>query len=281
MFKTEIISADSRQFYREMNIGTAKPTHDELMKIKHHFINSLSINDDYTAGHYEKEALACLDELFKKHNKVILAGGSGLFVKAVCEGLDVLPAGDIRIRQHYEKIFIDKGLEPLQNELKEKDLEYFKTVDSKNPRRLIRALEVISQTGKPFSSLRKAKTLQRNFAIAKIGLTLDNEKLREQIDQRVDAMLASGWLQESKKLYSYRHLNALKTVGYVELFDFIDGKNDWTKTIQTIKINTWHYAKRQFTWFRKDKSIKWFSANDQETIVKYIEHLPKNITSET
>jgi tRNA dimethylallyltransferase len=254
---TEIVSADSRQFYREMEIGTAKPSAGELQAVKHHFINSLSIEQEYSVGDYEKEALECLDELFKSHDKVVMAGGSGLFVKAVCEGLDKLPEGDKEIREHYEKLFAEKGLQGLQVELKEKDPIYYSAVDRQNPRRLIRALEVIRQTGKPYSDFRLRKPAERNFKVIKIGLNMDKELLRRRIDQRVDVMLASGWLEECKSLYPYRNLNALKTVGYSELFDFIEGKTDWETTVTNIKTNTWHYAKRQLTWFRKDKEVRW------------------------
>jgi tRNA dimethylallyltransferase len=258
---TEIVSADSRQFYREMEIGTAKPSAEELKRVRHHFINSLSINDAYSVGDYEKYALQCLEELFKTHDKVILVGGSGLFVKALCEGLDKLPPGDKEIREHYEKLFKEKGLEPLQNELKEKDPLYFETVDRQNPRRLIRALEVIKQTGKPYSEFRQRKPAGRNFKVIKIGLYMDKEILRNRIDQRVAEMLKAGWLDECKRLYDYRNVNALKTVGYAELFDFIAGKTDWKTTENNIKTNTWHYAKRQMTWFNKDKEIQWHDAN--------------------
>ena len=268
--KTEIVSADSRQFYREMDIGTAKPSSEELRKVNHHFINSLSIQNDYSVGDYEKDALTCLENLLKKHDKVILVGGSGLFVKAICEGLDTLPSGNKQIREHYEILFREKGLQSLQTELKEKDLAYFETVDKQNPRRLIRALEVISQTGKPYSDFRKRKPSQRNFSAIKIGLNLDKELLRKRIDQRIDDMLAAGWLDECKKLYPSRNLNALKTLGYSELFDFIEGKSDWDTIVNTIKINTWHYAKRQLTWFRKDKEIKWFLPGEEDEIIKYL-----------
>ncbi len=268
--KTEIVSADSRQFYREMEIGTAKPNAEELKAIKHYFINSLSIHEDYSVGDYEKDALKCLEELFRKHDKVILVGGSGLFINAVCEGLDVLPTGDKQIREHYEKLFNEKGVAPLQNELKEKDPAYFEIVDKQNPRRLIRALEVISVSGKPYSDFRKKEPAKRDFSVIKIGLNLDKELLRKRIDQRVDEMLATGWLEECKKLYVTRNLNALKTVGYTELFDFIEGKTDWETTITNIKTNTWHYAKRQLTWFRKDKEIMWFSTKDEGEIMQHI-----------
>jgi tRNA dimethylallyltransferase len=266
---TEIVSADSRQFYREMEIGTAKPSAEELKKATHHFINTLYIDDDYSVGNYEIDALQCLEELFKTHDKVLLTGGSGLFVKAVCEGLDKLPSGDKGIREHYENLYKEKGLEPLQIELLDKDRNYFDTVDKQNPRRLIRALEVINLTGKPYSEFRKRKPAERNFEVVKIGLNVDKELLRKRIDQRVDEMLAAGWLGECKRLYPYRHLNSLKTVGYTELFDFIEGKTDWETTVTNIKTNTWHYAKRQLTWFKKDKEIRWFTG--EEEVIKFLE----------
>lgn len=266
---TEIVSADSRQFYREMEIGTAKPSAEELKKVTHHFINTLYIDDDYSVGNYEIDALQCLEELFKTHDKVLLTGGSGLFVKAVCEGLDKLPSGDKGIREHYENLYKEKGLEPLQIELLDKDRNYFDAVDKQNPRRLIRALEVINLTGKPYSEFRKRKPAERNFEVVKIGLNVDKELLRKRIDQRVDEMLGTGWLEECKRLYPYRHLNSLKTVGYTELFDFIEGKTDWETTVTNIKTNTWHYAKRQLTWFKKDKEIRWFTG--EEEVIKFLE----------
>jgi tRNA dimethylallyltransferase len=269
-FNTEIVSADSRQFYKEMKIGTAKPSADELSKVPHHFINSLSIQDEYNVGKYESDALKCLDNIFRKHNKAILVGGSGLFVNAVCHGLDSLPEGDIEIRNHYERILKGQGIEALQEELKLKDPEYFETVDKKNPRRLIRALEVCKISGLPYSQFRIKEQVKRPFAIIKIGIFADKEKLVERINERIDDMLDNGWLEECRVLYPYRHLNALKTVGYTELFDFIDGKYGWQTTIEKIKTNTWHYAKRQLTWFKKDNEIKWFGANEDMAISEYI-----------
>ncbi|HXB12363.1 MAG TPA: tRNA (adenosine(37)-N6)-dimethylallyltransferase MiaA [Bacteroidia bacterium] len=269
-FNTEIVSADSRQFYKEMEIGTAKPSLAEVSKITHHFINSLSIQDEYNVGKYEKEALDCIENIFKKHDKVILVGGSGLFVNAVCHGLDVLPEGDNATREKYEKVLQEQGIEALQEELKSKDPLYFEEVDQKNPRRLIRALEVIHASGLPYSHFRNKKSKVRSFSIAKIGLNIDKQLLVERINTRIDSMLKAGWLEECKSLYPYRNFNALKTVGYSELFDFIDGKFDWDTTVEQIKINTWHYAKRQLTWLRKDKEIKWFSPSDREGIYEYI-----------
>ena len=269
-FRTEIVSADSRQFYREMEIGTAKPSPDELQRIPHHFINNLSIHDEYNAGKFEKEALACVSELFKTHDKVILVGGSGLFVNALCNGFDELPEADIELREKYENILKKKGIEVIQQELMEKDPVYYGTVDKQNPRRLIRALEVIHQTGLPYSQFRKKKAVSRNFSVCKIGLNIDRAVLRERIEQRVDEMINNHWLEECMKLYPQRGLSSLKTVGYTEIFDYIEGKNDWNTTIQNIKTNTWHYAKRQLTWFKKDEAIKWFSPDEVEDIYKYI-----------
>jgi len=267
---TEIVSADSRQFYREMEIGTAKPTAEELKKVPHHFINNLSIHDEYNAGKYEKEAVTCLAKLFEKHDKIILVGGSGLFIDALCNGFDELPEADLKLRERYEDVLKNEGISALQQELQSKDPDYYNEVDKNNPRRLIRALEVINQTGLPYSQIRKRKVAQRDFAIIKIGLNLDKEILRERIDKRVDDMLTAGWLDECKSLYEYRNLNALRTVGYTELFDFIAGKNDWETTVQNIKTNTWHYAKRQLTWFKKDKDIKWFYPTEIEAIQSHI-----------
>ncbi len=269
-YNTEIVSADSRQFYREMEIGTAKPSSAELNRVPHHFINNLSIKDEYNVGKYEKEALECLSSLFKKHEKVVLAGGSGLFVNAVCNGLDTLPEGNTELRENYEEILKSQGIEVLQKELEAVDPEYYATVDKKNPRRIIRALEVYHQTGMPFSKFRNRKPAKREFIVAKIGLNIEKEKLVERINRRIDNMLAAGWLNECKALYPNRQLNALKTVGYSELFDYIDGKNDWETAVQQIKTNTWHYAKRQLTWLKKDKEVKWFSPDDAQGICEYI-----------
>jgi tRNA dimethylallyltransferase len=270
LLKTEIISADSRQFYKEMEIGTAKPTEDELNKIKHHFINSLSIHDEYNAGKYEHDALKFLEELFKIHNTVVLTGGSGLFIRAVCEGLDTLPPADEGLRTHYEKILRENGIEPIQAELKEKDPHYYLEVDTQNPRRLIRALEVIKLTGKPYSDLRRQKPAARKFGTVKIGLAPPKDILKQRINRRMDEMIDKGWLNECEKLYPFRELNALKTIGYSELFDFIEGKTDLETAISQIKINTWHYARRQLTWLKRDRGFRWFTNSEEDEIVEYI-----------
>jgi tRNA dimethylallyltransferase len=277
-FHTEIISADSRQFYRELNIGTAKPTKKDLEKIPHHFINSHSIHDNYTAGMYGKEARALIKELFKKHNIVLLVGGSGLFVKAVLEGLDEIPGSDKNIREKYEKLLEEKGIEYLTELLKEKDLEYYNTVDQHNPRRIIRALEAIELSGIPYSEQRKkmpapygsGKNISQDFDILKIGIYPGKEILNAAIEARIRQMLDNGWLEECKQLEPFKNLNSLNTVGYKELFAFLDNKLTWEQTINEINTKTRQYAKRQLTWFRKDKEIKWFEPEEVENVIREI-----------
>jgi tRNA dimethylallyltransferase len=265
-YKTVIVSADSRQFYYEMTIGTAKPTHEELAAVKHYFINSHSITDTFTVGDYEKQCLELLDDLFQIHDKVILAGGSGLFIKAVCEGFDEFPDAEPSVREKLNKAFEEKGISYLQGQLKIADPQYYEEVDLNNPQRIIRALQVYQSTGKPFSSYRKSKISERPFNIIKLGLNLPRETLYQRINQRVDLMLQYGLLEEAKSLLPFRHLNPLNTVGYSELFDYFDGKNDLNSAIELIKQNTRHYAKRQLTWFRKDKEIKWLIADKNNLV---------------
>ncbi|MGZ3755646.1 MAG: tRNA (adenosine(37)-N6)-dimethylallyltransferase MiaA [Mucilaginibacter sp.] len=260
-FNTAIISADSRQFYREMSIGTAKPTEEELTQARHYFVNSHSITDVFTVADFEKQALALLDELFLTNNIVIMAGGSGLYVKAICEGFDEIPAVDPEIREALNHKFAESGIAPLQEKLKLVDPAYYATVDLNNPQRIIRALEVFEETGKPFSSYRTAKAVKRPFNIIKIGLILPREVLYQRINSRVDVMIAQGLVQEVETLLPYKHLNALNTVGYSELFDYLDGKTTLNTAIELIKQNTRNFAKRQLTWFRKDKDIHWFEAD--------------------
>jgi tRNA dimethylallyltransferase len=272
--KTEIISADSRQFYREMSIGTAKPTDKELAAAKHHFIDSHSIIENFTVGDFEKQSLQLLNVLFKTHDKVIMAGGSGLFIQAITKGFDDLPVADPAIRTHLNQEFAEKGIGFLQDWLKTADPDYYSQVDLNNPQRLIRALEVFKTTGKPFSSYRKAVTNKRPFHCIKIGLDLPREFLYKRINQRVDDMIAQGLAEEARSLLPYRHLNALNTVGYSELFDYFDGKNDLNTAIEFIKQNTRRFAKRQLTWFRKDKEIKWLMADNPDLINIILEELP-------
>lgn len=260
-YKTVIVSADSRQFYREMSIGTAKPSQDELVAVKHYFIDSHSITETFTVGDYEKQCLELLDDLFQTHDKVILVGGSGLFIKAVCEGFDEFPDAKPGVRDGLNKEFEEKGISYLQEKLKIADPQYYEEVDLNNPQRIIRALQVYQSTGKPFSSYRKSKINERPFNIIKLGLNLPREVLYQRINERVDLMIQHGLLEEVKLLLPFRHLNPLNTVGYSELFDYFDGKTDLNSAIELIKQNTRHYAKRQLTWFGKDKEIKWLIAD--------------------
>jgi len=260
-FNTVVVSADSRQFYREMSIGTAKPSTDELAAVKHYFIDSLFITETYTAGDYEKQCLELLTELFKVHNVVVLAGGSGLFIKAVCEGFDEFPDADPEVRNKLNNELADKGLVYLQEKLKAADPDYYEQVDTNNPQRIIRALEIFESTGKQYSSFRKSAGNKRPFQILKFGLNLPREVLYNRINHRVDLMVEQGLVEEVKSLLPYRHLNALNTVGYSELFDYFDGKTDLQTAISLIKQNTRRFAKRQMTWFGKDKEIVWVDAN--------------------
>ena len=254
---TVIISADSRQFYKEMSIGTAAPSPDELLQVKHYFVHNISIEDKYDVADYEREVLALLDELFKTHDNVILTGGSGLFIDAVCNGIDTMPDIEPEIRQKVEKLLQDSGLKALQDEVQRLDPEYFALVDQQNPRRLQRALEVCYQTGKTFTSFRSGNAVQRDFAIKKYALLWERQALIERIERRVDLMMKQGLLEEAKKLYPQRHLNALNTVGYKELFAYFDGQCTLKEAVEQIKIHTRQYAKRQMTWLRKDKEYLW------------------------
>ncbi len=263
-YQTEIVSADSRQFYCEMSIGTAKPTEDELAAAKHHFINSLSVAENYTAGDFEKDSLSLLNNLFKARDKVILVGGSGLFIKAVCEGFDEFPDTKPVVRERLNRELEEKGIAYLQEKLKAADPVYYEQVDRDNPQRVIRALEVFESTGQPFSAFRRSSVNQRPFNIIKFGLKLERKHLYERINRRVDDMVAQGLVEEVQSLLPYRHLNALNTVGYSELHDYFDGKTDLPTAISLIKQNTRRFAKRQMTWFGKDKDIIWLDAGRKD-----------------
>jgi tRNA dimethylallyltransferase len=268
---TEIVSADSRQFFREMAIGTAKPTPEELAQAKHYFVDSHSVTDNFSVGDFEKEGLALLDEIFKTHGTAILVGGSGLYIKAICEGFDELPTATEGVRERLNQEFKDKGITWLREKLRSADPVYYEQVDLNNPQRLIRALEVFESTGKPFSSYRKATTNKRPFKSIKIGLDLPRDVLYQRIDHRVDEMVKQGLVEEVRSLLPHRHLNALNTVGYSELFDYFDGKTDLETAIALIKQNTRRFAKRQLTWFRKDKDIRWFRPDQDNLINKIID----------
>jgi tRNA dimethylallyltransferase len=271
-FGTEIISADSRQFYREISIGTAKPNLQELNAAKHHFINSHSVNDLVSVGSFETEALSIIEELFKTNDVVVMVGGSGLYVKAILEGFDELPNVNEGVRNQLNQELEDFGIAKLQTELLESDPIYFGQIDIQNPQRIIRALEVFRTTGNTFSSYRTHKKAERSFNVIKIGLNTSRDILYNRINLRVDDMMQNGLLDEVVSSKPYQQLNALKTVGYTELFDFLDGKTDLLSAIEMIKQNTRRFAKRQLTWFKRDEEINWFEPND-ETIISKIENL--------
>lgn len=270
-FKTEIISADSRQFYREMSIGTAKPSKEELAAVRHHLIDSHSIKDFFSVGDFEKEVINLLNKLFKTHDQVVLVGGSGLFINAVCNGFDELPVASEETRARLNQLLSEKGIEHLQEKLKKADPEYYEEVDIHNPQRLIRALEVFETSGKPFSSFRTKIPKKRNFNIIKLAISPDRGKLYEQINLRVDQMLENGLLKEVEGLKEYRHLNALNTVGYSEIFEYFDGKLSEEESIYKIKQNTRRFAKRQLTWFKKSKDIHWFDPKESGSILNYLD----------
>ncbi|WP_288898396.1 tRNA (adenosine(37)-N6)-dimethylallyltransferase MiaA [uncultured Capnocytophaga sp.] len=257
-FGTEILSCDSRQFFKELRIGTAVPSAEELMAAPHHFIQHKSIFEAYSVGDFERDAIALLDKLFKKHDVVVMVGGSGLYAKAIIDGLDDFPEVDEVIRQELNEAYAQKGIEYLQELLKTLDEVQYNQMDVQNPQRLIRALEVCRASGKPYSSFLQRKEKQRDFTSVQIGLTADRTEVYERINKRVDMMLEEGLLIEAQNMMPYKHLNALQTVGYKELFSFFEGECSFEAAIEAIKMNTRRFAKRQFTWFQKDKRIKWF-----------------------
>lgn len=266
-----IISTDSRQFYRGIPIGTAQPTAEEQALVEHHFIASHSLEDDFNCGAYETEALKCLEELFQQHDVVVAVGGSGLYIKALTEGMDDLPEVDPALRLSLAARHKEEGVESLVELLHELDPAYYEIVDRKNPARVLRALEVCMATGKPYSSLRTGLRQRRDFNIVKIGTAMEREILYDRIDRRVDMMIAEGLEQEARKVYPLRHLNSLQTVGYREMFDYFDGKTTRQEAIELIKRNSRRYAKRQMTWFRRDEEIAWFSPADREKILQYLD----------
>lgn len=256
-FNTEIISADSRQCFEELNIGVAKPSAEELVLVKHHFISSHSIKDEMNAALYEQYALAKIDELFKQHDVVVMVGGTGLYVKTFCQGLDEVPVVDEKIRKKINEEYEWEGLEWLQQQVEKNDPLYYAQGEIKNPHRLLRALEVKLSTGKSIIEFRTPEKKQRPFNIIKVGLELPKEQLHKQINARVDAMMKAGLLAEVKQLLPYKKLNALQTVGYRELFGHLAGDLELEDAIEIIKINTRQYAKRQMTWFKKDEEVMW------------------------
>ena len=269
-FKCDIISADSRQFFKEMSIGTAKPIATELAEAPHHFISNKSIDEKYSAGTFEIDAISKLKELHKTNDVAILVGGSGLYVNAVCEGIDDIPF-DLEIRVQLNKEIEEFGAKPLREELRQLDPEHYARMNTKNPQRLVRAIEVCRITGKTYSSFRKNTVKKRDFNIIKIGLNADREVVYDRINKRVDLMMEEGLLDEVKSLEKNKDLNALNTVGYKELFAYLDNEKTLEEAVNLIKQHTRNFAKRQLTWFKKDQTTKWFEPNKLNDILNYLD----------
>lgn len=270
-YAAPILSTDSRQVYRGMPIGTAQPSVGQLQAVEHHFIASHDLKDNLSCGEYEVQALARLEQLFTTHDYVVAVGGSGLYVRALCEGMDDLPQADESLRAELNRRLTDEGVESLAAQLRELDPVYYETVDRSNPARVVRALEVCLQTGRPYSEQRTGERRPRPFEIVKIGIDLPREVLYDRIDRRVDQMLADGLEAEARALYPYRALNALQTVGYREFFDYFDGRIGYDEAVELIKRNSRRYAKRQLTWFRRDSEIRWFAPDDDAAIIAHID----------
>ena len=270
-YNCPIISADSRQFYKEMSIGTAKPTQEEMQDVPHYFIDNISINDTYNVGQFERDAIDCIETLFKTHEQLILVGGSGLYINAVLNGVDEFEEIPSHIREQLIKNYEEKGLIYLQEELKKRDEVYYHQVDLNNPQRIMRALEVCIHNNKPYSSFRKKEKKQRPFETINILINTDRETLYNRINKRVDMMMQNGLLEEVQSLYPHKHLNALNTVGYKELFDFIDGKFTLEEAVNLIKQNSRRYAKRQLTWFNHQGDFETFAPTDIEKLKAYLD----------
>ena len=275
-YNTEIISADSRQFYNEIPIGTAAPQNEEMQGIKHHFIGNLTVNDYYNVSKFEQDVMELLKKKFQKNKIMLMVGGSGLYIDAVCNGIDDLPDADEELRAKLNKLFDEEGFSAIQQKLKQLDPKYYEKVDLNNPKRILRALEVSIQTDKPYSSHRKGNSAERPFNIIKIGLEIPREQLIERIDRRLDSMIKEGWIEEATSVLPYKDNNALNTVGYKELFKYLE--NEWSLdlAIEKIKVNTRRYAKRQMTWFKRDKETTWFSPDDSEKIIEFIDSRTTN-----
>lgn len=269
-YQTAVISADSRQFFKEMSIGTAKPSAEELAAAPHHFISSHSVTQLFSTGDFETQALALMEKLFTEHEVLIMVGGSGLYINAICNGLDEMPEIDLAIREKLNQQFATEGIAAIRKQLAELDPEYFEKVDQHNPQRMIRGLEVVLSTGQKLSSFLSSIKKERPFNIIKIGLNTDREILYNRINHRVDIMVENGLVEEVKSLAAYKELNALKTVGYSEIFDYLEGKTDLATAIDKIKQNTRRFAKRQLTWFRKDTETTWFEPNENNYIIAYL-----------
>ncbi|MCS7005589.1 MAG: tRNA (adenosine(37)-N6)-dimethylallyltransferase MiaA [Cytophagales bacterium] len=270
-YLTEVISADSRQFYKEMLIGTARPTPLQMQGVPHHLVGHISVQQPYDVADFEKDALSIIEQILQKKNIVLVVGGSGLYLKTLAEGIDQIPKVDWHVRHQILQKYQQEGLTSLLEELSERDAVYFQQVDKANPQRIIRALEVCRATGKPYSTFRTGKKVIRPFDILKIGLILPREELYFRINRRVEQMVAAGLQEEALSLIKYRDVNALQTVGYREIFEWYDGKYSWQECIKRIQQNTRHFAKRQLTWFRKDTSIQWFAPQEIANIISWID----------
>lgn len=269
-YHSEIISADSRQLFRELNIGTAVPSPEDRDVVPHHFIQSKSVTDYYNVSEYETEALSLIGQLFQNINPLILTGGSMMYVDTICKGIDDIPTVDPEIREKVVSWYYENGIEALRKRLSEVDPEYYKIVDLNNPKRMLHAVEIHQMTGMPITSFRKNTVKERPFRILKIGINQDRAKLYDRINQRVERMMEAGLLEEAKSVYEFRHLNSLNTVGYKEMFSYIDGEISLEEAVDLIKRNTRKYARKQLTWFRRDQEIKWFEPEQIQEIIGYI-----------
>ena len=269
-FGIPIINADSRQIYKELKIGTASPTSEQLQLVPHYFVGSLSLTDYYSASLFEQQVLEILSRQFRSHDFALMAGGSMMYIDAVCDGIDDIPTVDDVTRETLKRRLAQEGLEALVEQLKELDPEYYEIVDRQNPRRVVHGLEICLMTGRTYTSFRKREKKERPFRIVKIGLNRPREELYDRINQRVDQMMQQGLLEEAKALYPMRQMNALNTVGYKELFDYLDGRWPLEEAVERIKGNTRRYARKQLTWYKKDPQIRWFHPDDKEQIISYI-----------
>lgn len=269
-FDIPIINADSRQIFRELKIGTARPTEEQMREVKHYFVGMLGLEDYYSASLFEQQVLELLEQLFQTHDYALITGGSMMYIDAVCDGIDDIPTIDEQTRDTMKRRLAEEGLEALCDELRRLDPEYYEIVDRQNPRRVVHALEICMMTGKTYTSFRKREKRERPFQIIKIGLNRPREELYERINQRVDQMMADGLLDEVRSLYPKKELNALNTVGYKELFDYIDGRWSLEEAVERIKGNTRRYARKQLTWYKKDPQICWFNVNEENKMINYI-----------
>lgn len=274
-FSAEIISCDSRQFYSGMSVGTAIPSSEQLRSVKHHFIQHLQPDQYYSSSLFERDVLALLPGLFEKHDNVLMVGGSGLYIDAVCDGTDDIPDVDPSVREKYLRKYAEEGIESLRSELRILDPEHYRRVDLRNYKRILRALEICGSTGRPYSSFLTRVKREREFGIVKIGLRTDRDILYDRINRRVDGMISNGLEEEARRLLEYRHCNALNTLGYREMFEYFDGRHTLEEAVELIKRNSRRFAKRQITWWARDSSIKWFEAGQNARVLKYIDSISR------